>query len=58
MKKRKIQVKVNYGWPQARKTIVIEVPEYEMENIEEYVHDVVFDNITWDWEDITHSEEK
>ncbi len=40
------------------KTTVIEVPEYEIENIEEYVHDVVFDNITWDWEDITHSEEK
>ena len=58
MEKRKIQVKVNYGWPQATKTTVIEVPEYEMENIEEYVHDVVFDNITWDWEDITHNEEK
>ena len=58
MEKRKIQVKVNYGWPQATKTTFIEVPEYDMGNIEGYVYNIVFDNITWDWEDITNNEGK
>ena len=57
MKKRKISINANYGWPCGNRSGVIEVPEEEMEDIEEYVHDWVMENITWNWSDITKENE-
>ena len=57
MKNRKIMINVNYGWPQGNRSGTIEVPEEEIDNIEEYVRDWVKDGIVWSWEDITSEEE-
>ena len=58
MKTRKIMINVNYGWPQGNRSSMIEVPEDEMDDVEEYVHDWVMNDITWAWEDITNCEEE
>ena len=58
MKSRKIMINVNYGWPEGNKSAVIQVPETEMDNVEEYVRDWVKDGIVWSWEDITNCEEE
>ena len=58
MKTRKIMINVNYGWPQGNRSGVIEVPEEKMDDVEEYVHDWIMNDITWIWEDITNCEEE
>ena len=50
-------INVNYGWPQGNRSGMIEVPEKEMDDVEEYVHDWIMNDITWNWEDITNCEE-
>ena len=57
MKFHNILVEVNYGWPEGNRSAVIQVPEDEMDNVEEYVRDWVKDGIVWSWEDITSEEE-
>lgn len=57
MKFRSISIEANYGWPGGNRSGVIEVPEEEIDDIEEYVHDWVLDNITWNWSDITKENE-
>ena len=57
MKFHNISIKANYGWPEGNRSTVIQVPEDEMDDVEEYVRDWVKDGIVWSWEDIT-SEEK
>lgn len=57
MNTRRIMINVNYGWPQGNRSSVIEVPEEEMDDVEEYVHDWIMNDITWNWEDITNCEE-
>ena len=51
-------INVNYGWPQGNRSGMIEVPEEEMDDVEEYVHNWVMNDITWAWEDITNCEEE
>ena len=58
MKTRKIMINVNYGWPQGNRSGTIEVPEEKMDDVEEYVHDWIINDITWTWEDITNCEEE
>ena len=58
MKTRKIMINVNYGWPQGNRSGIIEVPEEEMDDVEEYVYDWIMNDITWSWEDITNCEEE
>lgn len=58
MKTRKIMINVNYGWPQGNRSSMIEVPEEEMDDVEEYVYDWIMKDITWTWEDITNCEEE
>lgn len=57
MNTRRIMINVNYGWPQGNRSSVIEVPEEEIDDVEEYVHDWIMNDITWNWEDITNCEE-
>ena len=56
MKTRKIMISVNYGWSQGNRSGTIEIPEEEMDDVEEYVCDWIMNNITWTWEDITNCE--
>ena len=56
MKFHNILIKANYGWPEGNRSAVIQVPEDEMDDVEEYVRDWVMDGITWNWEDITKEE--
>ena len=58
MKVRNISIEANYGWSEGNRSTVIQVPEDEMDDVEEYVRDWVMDGITWNWEDITNSEEE
>ena len=58
MKTRKIRINVNYGWSQGNRSGMIEVPEEEMDDVEEYVYDWIMKDITWTWEDITNCEEE
>ena len=58
MKTRKIMINVNYGWPQGNRSSMIEVSEEDMDNVEKYVYDWIMNDITWNWEDITNSEEE
>ena len=58
MKVRNILVEVNYGWPEGNRSAVIQVPEDEMDDVEEYVGDWIKDGIVWSWEDITSCEEE
>lgn len=51
-------INVNYGWPQGNRSGTIEVPEDEMDDVEEYVYDWIMNDITWTWEDITNCEEE
>ena len=53
---RNILVEANYGWPEGNRSAVIQVPEDEMDDVEEYVRDWVMDGITWSWNDITKEE--
>ena len=55
---RNILVEANYGWPEGNRSAVIQVPEDEMDDVEEYVRDWVKDGIVWSWEDITNCEEE
>ena len=55
---RNILVEANYGWSGSNRSAVIQIPETEMDDIEEYVRDWVMDGITWNWEDITNCEEE
>lgn len=56
MKFRNISIEANYGWPEGNRSAVIQVPEVEMDDVEEYVRDWVMDGITWHWNDITKEE--
>ena len=56
MKVRNISIEANYGWPEGNRSAVIQVPEDEMDDVEEYVRDWVMDGITWNWNDITKEE--
>ena len=56
MKVRNISIEANYGWPEGNRSTVIQVPEDEMDDVEEYVRDWVMDGITWSWNDITKEE--
>ena len=58
MKVRNILVEVNYGWLEGNRSAVIQVPEDEMDDVEEYVRDWIKDGIVWSWEDITYCEEE
>lgn len=58
MKVRNISVEANYGWSEGNRSAVIQVPEDEMDDVEEYVRDWVKDGIVWSWEDITSYEEE
>lgn len=58
MKIHNISIEANYGWPEGNRSAVIQVPEVEMDDVEEYVRDWVMDGITWSWNDITSCEEE
>ena len=57
MKFHNISIEANYGWPESNRSAVIQVPEDEMDDVEEYVRNWVMDGITWSWNDITSEEE-
>ena len=57
MKFHNISIEANYGWLEGNRSAVIQVPEDEMDDVEEYVRDWVMDGITWNWNDITSEEE-
>lgn len=56
-KMRKILVNANYGWEGGNRSTVIEIPEDEMQFVEEYVENWVMTDTTWTWEDITRKNE-
>lgn len=47
---RKIFITANYGWEQGNRSIMVEIPEEEINMIEEIVKDFVFSGISYDWE--------
>ena len=57
MKFHNISIEANYGWSEGNRSAVIQVPEDEIDDVEEYVRDWVMDGITWSWNDITSEEE-
>ncbi len=52
-KYRTISVEVDYGWPGGTRSGVIQVPDADVNYIDEYIVDWVMKTVTWTWEDIT-----